>query len=529
MFLQLILDATNKLREEIRFLLLYTCAGCIVYYLLISHGLFNHYDGLWHPSRFYAGDWEVSLGRWVWPYIDRFRFGLVSAPMNALFSLIMTGLGHCLLFRLFDVKSVFVRLLTGLLWIGSTAFSVSLSYVYMSPTFAAAFLFSIAAVYVLIRVNTAAGFVSSAFLFALSMGCYQAYSGVSCLILCAYFIVLFSRTEPVTDILKYCVKTACMILGGGILYLLGTKLHLHLRNIALEEYGGASSVTAGAIVRNLPSGIKLCYTEFYKYFATSSRHSNYFKENQATLLVFSVLIVIMAVRLFGVARKSLLHAVLMSAGAVLLPLAANFVLLLAVDSTYIKIQMSCGMAMMPSVLLCMTHLTVCGIVQRIPGKKTLIPRTAAALVTISTALLVWFRICSVTNDQLAMEEGRTSVSAIAQMVTDDLMDEDVIVSGEKICIIGIPSENTLFFRNEAWKQANQFARFGRWSVTAECDFFSWRSTFKYLRGLNLNFCSPGEYGKLKKSEKVEEMPCYPAQGSIQKIGDIVVVKISDQY
>ena len=124
-----------------------------------------------------------------------------------------------------------------------------------------------------------------------------------------------------------------------------------------------------------------------------------------------------------------------SFGAVLLPLAANFVLLLAVDSTYIKIQMSCGMAMMPSVLLCMTHLTVCGIVQRIPGKKTLIPRTAAALVTISTALLVWFRICSVTNDQLAMEEGRTSVSAIAQMVTDDLMDEDVIVSGEKILIV----------------------------------------------------------------------------------------------
>ena len=46
----------------------------------------------------------------------------------------------------------------------------------------------------------------------------------------------------------------------------------------------------------------------------------------------------MAVRLFGVARKSLLHAVLMSAGAVLLPLAANFVLLLAVDSTYINLS-----------------------------------------------------------------------------------------------------------------------------------------------------------------------------------------------
>ena len=147
MSLKTALQKINRLRREKRFLLLYICAGCIVYFLLISKGLFNHYDGLWHPARYYAGDWEVSIGRWVWPLIDKLRFGLVSASMNTLISLLLTGLGHTLLFALFDIRKDAGKVLISLLWIGSTVFSVALSYVYMSSTFAAAFLFAAAAAY----------------------------------------------------------------------------------------------------------------------------------------------------------------------------------------------------------------------------------------------------------------------------------------------------------------------------------------------------------------------------------------------
>ena len=529
MSLQPVLQAANKLRKEKRFLLLYVFAGCIVYYLLISKGLFNHYDGLWHPARYYAGDWEVSIGRWVWPLIDKFRFGLVSAPMNTLISLLLTGLGHVLLFDLFDVKNDAGKLLISLLWIGSTVFSVALSYVYMSSTFAAAFLFAVAAAFLLIRLDTVPGILLSACSFALSMACYQGYIGVTCLILCAYFIVLCSRMEKIGRIGKFCAGTIGMILCGGIVYFAGTKISVRVRHISLDQYGGAASITPGAIFRNIPAGVKLCYIEFYKFFATSTRHNNYFKENHATVLLFAALMVFMAVCLIRAAKKSVPHALLMLAGAVLLPLAANFVLLIAIESTYIQIQASSGMAMMPGVLVCMTYAAVKEAVPQTFGGKSPVFRTGFAAAAVLTVLLSWVQVCSVTNDQLAMEEGMTSVATIANMVAKDLKDEGLITSDEKICIMGVPAKNKLFYKYRAWDEANRYARFGMWSTAPDCDFYSWRSTYRYLCGLSLNFCSSGDYRELKSSEEVKKMPVYPEQGSIKKIGDFIVVKVSDKY
>ena len=153
----------------------------------------------------------------------------------------------------------------------------------------------------------------------------------------------------------------------------------------------------------------------------------------------------------------------------------------------------------------------------------------AAAVTVLTVLLAWSEICSVTNDQLAMEEGRTSVTTIANMVAKDLKDEGLITAEEKICIFGLPAMNKLFYKYQAWEEANNYAKFGRWSVAPGCDFYSWRSTYRYLCGLSLNFCSRGEYYELKDMDEVKKMPTYPEQGSIRKIGEFIVVKVSDKY
>ena len=73
------------------------------------------------------------------------------------------------------------------------------------------------------------------------------------------------------------------------------------------------------------------------------------------------------------------------------------------------------------------------------------------------------------------------------------------------------------------------ARFGMWSTAPGCDFYSWRSTFKYLCGISLNFCSRSEYYEVTGTERVKSMPCYPEKGSILKTGEFTVVKISNTY
>ena len=128
-----------------------------------------------------------------------------------------------------------------------------------------------------------------------------------------------------------------------------------------------------------------------------------------------------------------------------------------------------------------------------------------------------------------MEEGMTSVTGIAEMVAEDLKEEGLLTSGEKVCIMGVPARNKLFYKYRAWDEANRYARFGMWSTAPDCDFYSWRSTYRYLCGLSLNFCSSGEYKELKGSKEVKKMPVYPEEGSIKKIGDFIVVKVSDKY
>jgi His/Glu/Gln/Arg/opine family amino acid ABC transporter permease subunit len=102
--------------------------------------------------------------------------------MNTLISLLLTGIGHILLFDLFGLKNDAGKLLVSLLWIGSCVFCMTLSYLFTSPAYAVAFLFAAASAYTLIRQNNWVGLLLSACFFALTMGSYQGYIGVTCLI-----------------------------------------------------------------------------------------------------------------------------------------------------------------------------------------------------------------------------------------------------------------------------------------------------------------------------------------------------------
>ncbi len=43
---------------------------------MIANGYTNSSDGLWKPSNFQAGNWELSIGRWAWLFLDKFREGI---------------------------------------------------------------------------------------------------------------------------------------------------------------------------------------------------------------------------------------------------------------------------------------------------------------------------------------------------------------------------------------------------------------------------------------------------------------------
>lgn len=193
--------------------------GSAVYMMLLSQNLVNSYDGLWHNSIFFAGDWERSIGRWFWPYLDRMRFGVVSYPLNSLITLILDAVTIHLIADLFAVKNRKLIFLMGALFIASPLTCDVLSYSYMSPTFGTAFLLSVCAACCIIRIeHLLATIFIGGLLIAFAMGCYQAYLGVTCVIILFYMMKKILKDADVKEMGVYIGKSAgAVICGGGFI------------------------------------------------------------------------------------------------------------------------------------------------------------------------------------------------------------------------------------------------------------------------------------------------------------------------
>ena len=94
-------------------------------------------------------------------------------------------------------------------------------------------------------------------------------------------------------------------------------------------------------------------------------------------------------------------------------------------------------------------------------------------------------------------------------------------------MVGVPAYNSLFAVSRLYEASNMYAHFGGWYNEPSCTRRSWQGVFSYLCGANLTMCSSGDYGALYGNDTVRDMPSYPEEGFIRRIGDIVVVKVAE--
>ena len=141
-------------------------------------------------------------------------------------------------------------------------------------------------------------------------------------------------------------------------------------------------------------------------------------------------------------------------------------------------------------------------------------------------LFLWVNILSVTNEQLALKEGKTASVGLAEAVFSELIAGNYLEESYTIALVGRPSVNELFARREAWDKVIGENRFGDgWHSDNEF----WSNLLLEYCGISLNFTTNEQYNILCQKEEVAEMQEFPKAGSIMEIDGIVVVKISEKY
>lgn len=505
----------SKYKDKILDFFVLLIFSIFVYSELMVNQLVNNYDGIWEGTFHIAGNWELSIGRWFWYYLSKLRFGIAADPVVSIISLALFVLGIMLLEDLMEVKDRLIIYVAGAAFICTPLVCMDLSYRFMSPTFATAFFLAVLGVYISIKMKSIfiavplAGLVIS-----LSLGSYQAYLGVSCVIALTYFIKLLYTDEKVKNILITMIRPVLSIILGGILYIVLLNYHLKKNGVIMSDYMGASSYTLGSTLKNFPVSFRGMYQIFhfsmndalYKVNRLGKFHINYI-----IMGLFAALLIFFFVK---ITKKNFVKILLVVVTFLLLPPAMFAVKFITVGAN-VSLQMTGGFFVTIPALLCALPLSF---------DKTKLEKVVAYVATAVIVVFVYGGFYQVQAEQSAMYEGRRAVESITDAAIDKLIDEDLFDPAYTYCFYGTPTTSDLYWVDSSISNANVYAIFGAWWPDYSTQS-SWEGFIHNYMNLNLTIVDQNQYNMIATSEELAEMPRFPEEGSIKVINDIVVVKI----
>ncbi len=510
-------EISDFLKKYCKYIMFAIIAGTAVYFSLMANNLVNNLDGVWHPSNFIAGDWEISLGRGLQRYADRARFGLVSSACNSILVFALIGLSDCLIIKRFELEKEFFSFLLVFISIANPVICESLTYSYMSVNFALALFFSVLSFFIVSgekkdtkqKILHIAG---GAICFGISMAFYQAYICVFTVLALFCLIYKFKTVSKIRDFAGSLSEYLAAFVIGGIFYFLITKLLLLRAGVKMASYKGANGIGVKSILVNLPMGFVNSYKEFWNYFFTKRLNANLEFSGIMIILVLiacAVTFVKVAIDVFRQKKGKTVPFIILFA---LIPTAASSICLIAVGNTVTGL-MAYGILLSAIMFYCI-------------AKDSKLTKTVSLAVLI---MLSWYLVMAVENDQIALKEGITATQRITEGALDDINSMHALDNATCVAFVGRAAENEYFYKSVAYENANQYARFGGWSTEARNNRTTWTGITEVFCGTQLPFCSDDVYRELQESEKIKNMPTYPHEGYIENIDGVLVVKISDLY
>lgn len=540
-------QAMNKWnREKKPFLVLYLFL-VVLNAPLIFLRLTNQYDGLWNQDDYMAGEWELSNGRWFWPYLDHARFGISLDPLpNLLAAAGFVGM-VLLLARAMRLSWNKRTYLASMLFLASTGITCQLSFSYMSITFAFSAVMAVLGVNLVtlaaerrdqkygIRSILIAGVV-----IAVMMGCYQASLGLSCLTALFYVMKKLTGADESIDsndttsddliqsrkeALHFAGKMFISLLVGGVFYLAGLNLHEKVFHVEPADYQGFSDLTPAYLIVHLPMGIVHAYETFY---ATFWNGTFLIFRGQRTLgvrILYLIPIAVLLILFLRTVKKNLVNGILFLVCTILIPVFANSFYLLAPESEC-HIQMIVPMTLVIPLIYMLGGSCWPSDVSSGRTEQRFKEKLCSCAVTLGcTALLLASAAMSLT-DAYAMYAGRQATGTLAREILHVMNAQGYDYANGSVMILGNAKESQTFSITELYEKANEYAKYGSWTDEVGLNNQIWEKVYSdYLR-LKVSFVTRDTLETINNMPELSQMPCYPAVGSAQNIYGVEVIKLT---
>ncbi len=501
--------------------LLYSFIFTLLFFLMAhSYRFFNNLYSGDALVVLYQNDssWQISIGRIFQPVYLMFRGTICNPWLISFIAIICMSLAVYFVSEIFEFSNIFqILLASGIFVCNITVISENTSYLQDVDIYSLALLLSVLGVW-LLRKNKILFDILGIISFTLTLGLYQAYISVSISLIMLVMLFEAQNNEKAKEYLKKCAKYAVCLLITAIAYYSCWKIYQKVFNIwTSDSYNGLSSVGnfAGFSIWAL---IKSAYQKVFEYFYYPSVFKSLIFRGYSMSIVWLILIrianisallmtVILIIKKNIEAKTSVFSKVMQVSIIVLLPLGVNLTSIISKGMLHTLMVFSFVLLYLPLINLSFDKIQ----------KKYSFKKIFAFVVMFC---IIWNNI--VFANQVYLKKSLQD-DAAKSLMTNIVYDVEHIEGYEPgitpVAFVGSFEKNEYISEIPDMEEISVLG-VGKTPLLYEgCDY----SFLKYETAVKLNLTRVDW-----TYEGVSEMPCYPAEGSVQNLGGTIVVKISNQ-
>lgn len=498
--------------------------GLLAHLYAFTNKLYN-YDELYNtPGNYGVG---IENNRWFLELLGRFSSrtltGSYSFPwVNGAVSILLLAISAMLVVRMFEVKSTLFAGVIGGFMVAFPAVTCMFFFMFTAVYYSVGIFLSILAAYFLVRLpkNIFANLLAVLSL-ACSLGIYQAYfPNAVCLCLLAVILscAFEGKERKLSVVVLRGVHYVLALVAGMGLYFILNKVFQRVwaTGGSMGSYQGMDTmgqITAGEFI----DGIKLCYQSF---FALGREGMLYLNPTQFVVKAFLIIMLVLvgsALFLLYVYKEDWKKKALMLLGIALFPV-AMFLIYIMAPKAYVY-----TLVIYPAVFILIFFVVWVDRYSQVMERYGLLTSIMQWIAVVLSGIILVAYIWYANGCYMCMEYTKYHDMAYFETMVTQIKSLDGYTDEMQVVFIGDEIEDESHQMGGLIDKV--FAMEGK-SETHINSYSRWHLVTKYL-GYAPEFGGYEEVQKWMANEEVQEMSCYPDDGSIKIIDDTIIVKLSE--
>lgn len=481
-------------------------------------GSINGYLGIATPS-----------GRWALPFAGILNGPFSSPAINGFLCALFLIASTFIISDTLQIKSKLSTLCMGCVLISFPTITSSLTFMFTSFAYMLSLFLEVLAVWLAVsdialfpkfqaanpKAFQCLKFLISACLMATGLGIYQAYYQVACTVILIYGMQSL-LSDDLRLVWKKALKLFCLLIVSMGIYLVMAKIGCFFSGKEMSVTYGAGSVPE--LLANLPHALARCYRDFASVFFSDFRGISH---NLVVRLLITVSFLIGICLYEALLLKRHKNLLLGNILLLLFPIALEVIgfTMVSRGMDTLTVYSYALILVFPFAMLSLCDFKV----------NPRILNFLYSCIMISSLLLTWQYAILANNVYTTMDLAKLEASSYYTTMVTQIKSLDHYSTELPLCLLGTNSEDETLYDLSAYYKGDVR---GQMTCHRYINMYSRHYFLSVFLGYDPQVINWQDFIPTADQQTcltLQEMPCYPAAGSIAIINDTIIVKLSNDY